>query len=87
MAAVNVGLTAANLLAADPDQHRSVIVQNLGPNAIYLEIGAAAAVATGFKVLAAATSPMIPLHAGNALSAIAETAAQTSPANTRVITV
>ena len=85
MSAVAVDTTTTQILAADPDQHRIVKVQNLGPNAIYVEAGAAAVVATSFKVAATSGETEIKLPPGVALNAITTSAIQATPADTRVL--
>lgn len=87
MAAVQVlasGSTA--LVAADPDQHRKVKIANLGPNPIWVEIGAAAVVATSYKITNG-TSDTFDVPQAVAVNAIASTADQVSPADTRVLVV
>lgn len=88
MAAVQVQTTSTALLAADPDQYRVAFVSNLGPNAIYLEVGATPTTATGLAV-AATTGQVGPISVppNVALNAIAATANQSSPADTRVMVV
>jgi hypothetical protein len=86
MAAAQVLTTSTAVVASDPDQWRMVFVSNLGPNVIYLEVGATATTTTGLPV-PATTGTIGPLHLppGQALNAIAATANQVSPADTRVV--
>jgi hypothetical protein len=69
MPAVQVNTTTTPLVAADADQWRFVLVSNLGPNTIFLGDPGQAATTAG----------------GLAIHAIAATAAQVSPADTRVL--
>lgn len=85
MAAVAVDLTSTAVVAADPDQHRTVKLKNLGPNAIYCEIGAAAVVATSYPVAATSGEATFDLPPGVALNAITTSAIQATPADTRVL--
>ena len=85
MAAVAVNTSTTEILAADPDQHRTAKVQNLGPNAIYVEAGAAAAVATSFKIAATSGEAEFKVPAGVALNAITTSAIQSTPSDTRVL--
>jgi len=85
MPAAQVTTGGGELIAADPDQHREAVIQNLGPNAIYLAVGAAAAVATGLRVAASTGERVLRVPAGLAVNAIAETANQSSPADTRYL--
>lgn len=86
MAAVAVDVTSTEVVAADSDQHRKVVVQNLGPNAIYLAVGTAATVAGGLQVAATGgISPEIALPPGTALNAITVTAIQSTPNDTRTL--
>jgi hypothetical protein len=88
MAAVPVNTTSTVVVAADEDQHRKVIVQNLGPNAIYLAVDIAATVAGGFKVAeTSGVSPVIPLPAGAVLYGITTSAIQSTPSDTRTLIV
>ena len=58
-------------------------IQNLGSNAIYGGLTSSVTTATGFKI-AAGASYVLPEGHVNPVYLIAETAAQTSPADTRV---
>lgn len=87
MPAVQVQTTATQLLAANTSaQLRTrVLIENLGPNAIYVGYDNTVTTATGEQV--AATSGVLELR-GNingTLFAVAATANQVSPADTRVI--
>ncbi len=85
MAAVAVDVTSTAVVAADPDQHRTVKLKNLGPNAIYVEIGAAAVVATSYHVAATSGEATFSLPPGVALNAITTSAIQATPADTRTL--
>jgi hypothetical protein len=85
MAAFQATTASTTLLAADPDQWRTVIVSNLGPNTIYLEVGAAAVVASSYGVPTNSASPPIQLPPATMLNVIAATANQVSPADTRLL--
>lgn len=85
MAAVQVATTSTTLLTADPDNWRTVVVQNLGPNAIYVETAGAAATTTGVQVAATSGVVTLPIAPNATVTAIAATALQVSPADTRVL--
>lgn len=85
MAAIAVDVTSTEVVAADSDQHRKARVQNLGPNAIYVVIGAAATVAGGYKIAATSGEATFDLPPGQALNAITTSAIQATPADTRVL--
>lgn len=85
MAAVAVDTSTTAVVAADPDNHRRVKLKNLGPNAIYVEIGAAAVVATSYHVAATSGEATFDLPPGVALNAITTSAIQSTPQDTRVL--
>jgi hypothetical protein len=85
MAAVQVQTTSTTLLAADPDQWRTVVVQNLGPNAIFLETTGAATAAGGLQVAATTGLVTLTITPNTTVAAIAATANQTTPADTRLL--
>lgn len=82
--AVNV-LNSAPTKLMDADRHRSSCsIVNTGPNPIY--IGPSdVATTTGFALAAAARLDLIDFFIPETLYAIAGTADQTSPANTRIL--
>jgi hypothetical protein len=86
MAAVQVATTSTTIVASDPDQWRTVFVSNLGPNPIFVEVGAAAT-AAGSVSVAATTGLLGPiaLPPNQAINAICPTALQVTPADTRVM--
>jgi hypothetical protein len=86
MAAVQVQTTTGVLLAADADEERDVIIQNLGPNPIFIEWGAAAVAITSLQI-AAGAQLITKVNANVALNALAGTANQASPADTRVMAI
>lgn len=60
-----------------------VLIQNIGPNAIYLQIGGAAATANnGYRLLTSATVTIGP---DKVITAIAATADQVAGADTRLL--
>lgn len=80
--AVQVGTSATPLAVAQGMTNRWVVVQNLGPNDIW--VGPANVTAlTGLKV--APTDVAFFDRFDGALHAVASTAAQVSPADTRVL--
>lgn len=89
MSAVRVDITevqTSSTLIYDPKDDDFAVrltVQNLGPNAIYIG-PTGVATGTGYKILSAASYT---LEEGTTarLYAIADTASQTSPADTRVL--
>lgn len=85
MAAVNVLASASTTVVASSDQWRSGIMFNNGPNTIWFSTEGAAATTTGVPLAAGAATGFV-LGPGEALTAIASTADQSSPANTRVET-
>lgn len=65
---------------------RTIIIQNLGPNAIYCGVtaaGTAPTTSTGLKLPANGGERAYDVASGLVLKCIAETAAQVSPADTR----
>lgn len=85
MAAVDVQTTTTVLLADNNAQSEEVTIQNLGPNVIYIDFDTAAATTTGVQI--PITSGVLTVRRGpnTAINAIAATANQTSPANTRIL--
>lgn len=75
MPAATVTTGGGTLVAADTDQWRTVVVQNLGPtNFIAIEVGSTPTTANGFQVAAGGVSPPIPLGPGQLIGAIANVA-------------
>lgn len=74
MPAVSVGLTSTTIVAADPDQGRRVRVRNTGAQILHVDIGTAAAVASGYPVAATTGEVTLDLPAGQALNGITVTA-------------
>jgi actin-like ATPase involved in cell morphogenesis len=74
MSAVSVGTSSTAILAADPNQSRRVRIRNTGGTVLHVEIGAAAAVATGYPVAATTGEVVLDLPAGEALNGITITA-------------
>lgn len=85
MAAVAVLASASTVVVAASDQWRSGLMQNRGPNSIWFSTDGAAAVATGVEVASGASVGFV-LGPGEALRAIASTADQVTPLDTRVET-
>jgi hypothetical protein len=85
MAAVQVTTAGVALLAAKAEEERDVIIQNLGPNAIFIEIGAAATLIGGLQIAATTGQLATRVPANAAVNAIAATANQASPADTRIV--
>ncbi len=81
MAAVQVDTTAADLVPASDVAQRKILIQNLGPNSIFLDIGAVATATTGI-VIAASGANTFTVAPGKAISAIT-TVLQVSPSDTR----
>lgn len=85
MANVAVGTSATQLLAANAAvaQRVAVVIQNLGPNAIAVGVDNTVTVANGVQV---PSNGVLTLTAGinGTVFAIAATAAQVSPADTRI---
>jgi hypothetical protein len=76
MPQATVGTTNQVLIAADPDQWKLAVIENLGPtNFIAIELGAAATTAGSFQIPAGATSPQMRIPPNTAVNAIANTAA------------
>jgi len=84
MSAVAVDVTTTEVLAA-AGYGRSVTIQNLGPNAIYVDIEVDAAVATGIQIAATSGIITLELDAGLAINGITTSAIQSTPADTRVL--
>lgn len=84
MAAVQVQTTSTTLLTPDTDNWRTAVVQNLGPNAIYVETTGAATVIGGLQIAATTGVSTLPVAPNVTLTAIAATANQASPADTRL---
>lgn len=86
MANVAVAATATQLLAANTNvtPRNAVVIQNLGPNPISVDTTAAVTTGSGITI---ATNGVLTLTAGinGTLYAIAATAAQVSPADTRLM--
>ena len=85
MPAFQAQTTTSALLAATNNGVETVFIQNLGPNVIYLEVGAAAATTTGVQM--AITSGTITLRRPplTAINVIAAVANQSTPADTRYV--
>ena len=75
-------LTTATLISDGLTDRRALFVQNLGPNAIWLG-ASGVTTATGIKVEPNGGTLTLPIQAGTAIYAIASTANQASPADTR----
>lgn len=82
--AVNVTNASPVLIASAGYHRKSLSVVNGGPNPIYLG-PSDVATTTGFTVAAGATVHLADFFIPEGLYAIAGTADQTSPANTRVL--
>jgi hypothetical protein len=85
MPAFQAQTTTSALLAGTNNGYETVFIQNLGPNLIYVEVGAAAAAATGVQVAITTGTVTVkrpPLTAINVLAAVAN---QVSPADTRYV--
>jgi hypothetical protein len=82
--AVNVLNSAPTLLTSAGYHRKSLSIINGGPNAIYLG-PSDVATTTGFTIAAGATAHLADFFIPEGLYAIAGTADQTSPANTRVL--
>lgn len=85
MAAVDVLASASTTVVAASSNWRSGLVQNRGPNSIWFSTDGPAAVATGAEILPGQSVGFM-LAPGEAFAAIASTADQVAPANTRVET-
>lgn len=83
VSAVNVQ-TTGSLLNDGLTDRRALFVQNLGPNPIYIG-DASVATTTGIEVPANGGTVTLPIQVGTAIYAIAATANQTSPLNTRIM--
>jgi hypothetical protein len=87
VSAVAVATGAATLLCAANGRRSSLLIQNLGPNAIKLGPSTVTAL-TGYSLAAGATIAFSregeDSTAGEAFYAIADTANQVAPADTRV---
>lgn len=81
--AVAVSNVTPTLLVAATRHRQSIIVANAGPNAIYLG-PSNVTTATGFPIAAGASRDFPNTAIPENLYAIAATAAQTTPADTRV---
>jgi len=86
MANVAVTTSATQILAANTNvaQRSAVVIQNLGPNAIAVDTVNTVTTATGIQI---PTNGTLTLTAGinGTLFAIAATANQVSPADTRIL--
>lgn len=85
--AVAVGTSATQLYGtAIPANAKRLTIVNGGPNAIHIGPTNAVTTANGFRIPAGSTFPLqAGVHLNGAIWAIAETAAQVSPADTRVL--
>ncbi len=84
MAAVDVLASAATLIYTPAGGRETVVVQNLGPNDIYVDYSSTVTSATGLKIAANGTYSVG--HVRRKLYARAVTADQVAPANTRILT-
>lgn len=85
ISAAQVNTTAGSIVAENVGGgRRTVFVANLGPNAIYLGMSNAVTTATGYPVAATSGTATVVLEPGDRLFAIAATALQVSPADTRI---
>jgi hypothetical protein len=78
MSATSVPTGGTILVAADPDQWRTVVIQNMGPtNYIEVDYDGAPTLGQGLQIPTTATAwtPPIPLPPGRSLGARANTAA------------
>jgi hypothetical protein len=76
MPQATVGTTNQVLIAADPDQWKLAVIENLdAANFIAIELGAAATLAGSFQIPSKATSPQLRIPPNTAVNAIASTAA------------
>lgn len=76
MAVVSVATTGSTLVAADVDQWRYVIIQNLdAANFVEIEVGSIPAGGAGFKIAAGVIAPALRLPANTIIGARANTAA------------
>lgn len=86
MANVAVGTSATQILAANTNvaERSAVVIQNLGPNAIAVGVDNTVTTGNGVQV---PSNGVLTLTAGinGTLFAIAATAAQVSPADTRIL--
>lgn len=84
MAAVDVQ-TTSTLLFSDTNSSEAVevIIQNRGPNSIYVSTEAGVTTATGVEV--ASNGVLVLQRPRGKIYAVAATANQTTPANTRVL--
>lgn len=73
------------MIAGTNTGYEDIEIRNLGPNAVYVEVGAAAAVATGTPIPATSGTLRIRRSPGQAVNVIAATALQVSPADTRYL--
>ena len=80
MAAVQVATTSGLLVNADSWANSEVTIQNLGPNAIYIEFGAAATTTGSLQIPAGSVYTTRALQDIYAIT----TVLQVSPADTRV---
>lgn len=82
--AVQVNTTAATVIAADSPRYRSVAIRNMGPNPVYVDLDSAATVAGSMPVDANGGYYAFRLPPNTAVSMIAATALQVTPADTRI---
>ena len=83
MAAFQVTTTTSVMLPATNNAYETVIIQNLGPNAIFVELAATTATTTGVSVAATTGTLTVRRPPLTAISAITTAANQASPADTR----
>jgi hypothetical protein len=84
MAAVQVATTTTVLVTADPDQARTVSIANMGPQIVYVEVGAPAVIASSLPIPATTGRLDLLVPANTAVNAICSVL-QVTPADTRVI--
>ena len=85
MAAFQALTSTAVMIAGTNNAGENVFIQNLGPNAIFVELGAAAVAATSVQIAATTGTLTIRRPPLTSVNVIAATANQTTPADTRFV--
>lgn len=85
MPAFQAQTTTSAMLAATNPTYETLLIQNLGPNAVYIAFDAAAATTTGTQIVATTGSITVRRPPYTAVNIIAATANQASPADTRYL--
>lgn len=85
MAAFQALTTTAVMIAGTNSTYENLFIQNLGPNTVFVEMGAAAVATTSLQVAATTGTLTVRRPPLTSVNVIAATANQVSPADTRFV--